>query len=77
NWMLGIKGLKLTLHNQSAYKLSKAAVEVAYFDEQNTLLEKKTVLFHNVPANKKVTIGAPDHRLASYAKHQLLTISSE
>ena len=77
NWMLGIKGLKLTLHNQSDYKLSNAAVEVAYFDEQNTLLEKKTVLFKNVPANKTATLAAPDHRLATYAKHQLLTVSGE
>ena len=77
NWMLGIKGLKLTLHNQSDYKLSNASVEVAYFDEQNTLLEKKTVLFKNVPANKSATLAAPDHRLATYAKHQLLTVSGE
>lgn len=77
NWMLGIKGLKLTLHNLSDYKLSNAAVEVAYFDEQNTLLEKKTVLFKNVPPNKTTTLSAPDHRMATYAKHQLLTVSGE
>lgn len=77
NWMLGLKGLKLTLHNESNFKLSKAAVEVSYFNEENTLLEKKTVLFQNVPAHKAITLAAPDHRLASYAKHQLLSVSGE
>ena len=77
DWMMGLRGIKLTLHNQSSYKLKNAVVEVSYFDDQNALLEKKTVTFNNVPANKAVTRAAPDHRLATYAKHQLLSAGAD
>lgn len=73
NWMLGIKGQKLTLQNSSNVLIKSALVEVEYYNEEETLLEKKKVEFKNIKPNQKATQPIPDHRLASFTRQQVLS----
>lgn len=73
NWMMGVTGLKLTLHNKSNETLKTAAVEVRYYNEDKDLLEKKVVYFNNVSPKASQTVPAPDHRLAERADYQLVS----
>lgn len=77
DWMMGVQGLKLTLFNRSKMTLKKAAVELSYYSDQNTLLEKKVIYFSNVSAGKKQTVAAADHRLADHVEYTLLSASGE
>ena len=70
-WMMGIQGLKLTLHNNSNYLIESASAEVRYFNDQNELLDTKTIHFSNVPSKKAATASAPDHRLADHIEFRL------
>jgi hypothetical protein len=76
NWMMGVKGLKLTLRNRSNEIIKTATVEIRYYNEQNSLLEKKLVYFTNIPPKKSLTIEAPAQRLADHADFKLLAIST-
>ncbi len=73
DWMMGIQGLKLTLYNRSAATVKAAAVEVLYYSEENSLVEKKTVRFSNIPSKKSQTLAAPDHRLADHVEYKILS----
>ena len=75
--MMGVQGAKLSLRNESNTEVKSAAVEISYFSEQNTLLEKKTVHFNNVPAKKTKTIAIPDHRTAGRISYHLLSATGE
>ncbi len=77
NWMMGVKGLKLTLRNRSNETIKTATVEIRYYNEQNSLLEKKLVYFTNIPPKKSLTIEAPDQRLADHADFKLLAINTK
>lgn len=76
NWMLGVYGLKLMVHNRSSETVKRAAVEVRYYNEHEELIEKKVVNVNNVPPNKTVTVAAPDHRLADHTDLKLLSASN-
>lgn len=73
DWMMGVRGLKLTLYNHSAATLQSAAVEVSYYSEQNDVLERKTVYFTNIASRKSRTVAAPDHRMADHAAFKILS----
>lgn len=73
DWMLGVKGLKLTLQNQSSVVIANALVEVQYFGEDETLLDKKLIEFKNIKPKEKSTVPVPDHRLASHTSHKILS----
>ncbi len=75
NWMMGVKGLKLTLRNRSNETIKTATVEVKYYSEQNSLLEIKLVYFTNILPKKSLTIAAPDQRLADHIDFKLLAIN--
>lgn len=77
NWMMGIKGLTLTLRNRSNEWIRNAEVEISYYTERNTLLEKKRISFANIPSGKTQTVAAPDHKLADHTEHHLITISTK
>lgn len=72
NWMLGVRGMKLSVHNSSSELVKTAEVELRYYTEQNEVLEKKIVNFSNIPPGKTVTLPAPDHRLADHADFHLV-----
>lgn len=75
-WMMGISGLKITLRNRSNLTLKSAAVNVLYYDENNRLLETKTIYFSNVPANGKQTVAAPDQKWADHTAYKLGAVSA-
>jgi hypothetical protein len=72
NWMLGVHGLKVSLHNSGNEIVKTAEVELRYYTEQNEVLEKKIVNFNNILPGKTVTLPAPDHRLADHADFRLV-----
>jgi hypothetical protein len=71
NWMMGVKGLKITLRNRSSLPIQSAAVDVFYYDENNRTLEKKTLSFTNVSAKGKLTLAAPDNKWADHVDFKL------
>jgi hypothetical protein len=73
NWMMGIKGQKLSVSNRSDQKLSAAKVEVSYYSEQNALLDKKMVELENVSPGKSRTITIPDHKMADHIDVKLVS----
>lgn len=73
NWMMGVFGLKLTLHNQSPFPLKSAEIEVLYYNDQNKLLDKKKIIFSNIASKKFQTLSAPDHRLADHAEYKIIS----
>lgn len=42
NWMQGVYGMKLKLHNRSDETVGNAAVEVRYYNEHKELIEKSS-----------------------------------
>jgi len=58
-------------------RIKTATVEIRYYNEQNSLLEKKLVYFTNIPPKKSLTIEAPAQRLADHADFKLLAISTK
>jgi hypothetical protein len=77
SWMMGIRGLKITLRNKSAQTIQAASAEVKYYSEQNELLEKKVIHFTNVPPKKSAAIAAPDHRLADHIEFTLISATGQ
>ncbi|HEX6334838.1 MAG TPA: hypothetical protein VFZ78_11470 [Flavisolibacter sp.] len=75
SWMMGVHGMKLTLVNRNHVPLG-AIVEVSYYTEQNTLVEKKTMQFSNVPAMKNSTLPVPDHRMADRAEFRVVQVQA-
>lgn len=75
NWMMGVTGLKITLRNKSQSTIQKAAVTVLYYNENNQLLEKKTIYFTNVAPRGKATMAAPDHKFADHTEFRLGAVS--
>jgi hypothetical protein len=73
NWMMGIKGQKISLSNRSEQKLSAATVEILYYTEQNDLLDKKMVALENVSPGKSKTITIPDHKMADHVDVRLVS----
>jgi len=72
DWMMGVQGLKLTLYNRSTATLKTAAVDVLYYSEQNSLLEKKRIQFSNIAPKKSQTVAAPDHRMADHVDYKIV-----
>lgn len=75
SWMMGIRGLKITLRNNSNETIKTAKVEVRYYSEQNELLQKKIISFANIPPKKSATVPAPDHSLADHTDYALVSVS--
>jgi hypothetical protein len=73
DWMMGVQGLKLTLYNHSTVTLNKAVVEVLYYSEQNSLLDKKTLYFSNIAPRNSQTLPAPDHRMADHVEYRVVS----
>jgi hypothetical protein len=77
NWMMGISGLKVTVRNRNNVVIKTAAVQVLYLDENNSVLDKKTVYFNNIPAKGKLTLPAPDHKFADHVDFKLAAVTAK
>lgn len=73
DWMMGIKGAKATLVNHSSETITKAAVEVLYYDDDNQLLQKKIISFGKVEGKGSQTISIPDHPTATRVDYNVLS----
>lgn len=73
SWMIGVKNLKLTLYNRSDLTISAAKVEVLYYTEQNTVVDKKILSYNNIPPKKSQTVAAPDQRLADHIEYRVIS----
>lgn len=73
DWMMGIKGAKATLVNRSTQTIAKAVVEVLYYDDENQLLQKKTVTFSRIDGKESQTVTIPDHPTATKVDYHVLS----
>ena len=77
SWMIGVTGLKVTLRNRSNAQLQSASVDVLYYDQNNKLLEKKTLYFNGVQPKGRQTQAAPDHKWADHVDLKLGTVTAK
>ncbi|OLY90916.1 hypothetical protein SAMN05444008_11728 [Cnuella takakiae] len=73
SWMLGVMGQKLTLVNHNPQPVGSASVEVSYYGEDKTLLEKKTIRIANIAAKGQATAVLPDNRVAERVSLKILS----
>jgi hypothetical protein len=73
DWMMGIKGATATLTNRSNEALVKAVVEVIYYNDDNVVLDKKTVSFNSVKSKQTQTVSIPDHQTATRLEYLVLS----
>lgn len=71
--MMGVQGMKLTLHNGSSSYLQSASVEILYYSEQEEVLQNKILHFSNIAANKTASVAIPDHRLADHVEYRIVS----
>lgn len=74
DWMMGIKGAKATLVNRSNQTISKATVEVLYYDDDDQLLQKKVVSFGKIDSKESQTISIPDHATATKVDYNIVSV---
>jgi hypothetical protein len=75
-WMQGVHGLKMKVENRNDVKVSNASVEVRYLNDQNAVIEKKTIRLSSIAPGKQITMNIPDHRLADHATATLISASN-
>ena len=68
DWMMGVKGQKLVVSNHSAYLLNTAVVEVLYYSEEKSLLDKKKLEISGLAKGKSKSISVPDHKMADHVE---------
>ncbi len=64
NWMMGIKGQQVKVFNRSNARLQFGKVELHYYSEQNSILDKKTIDIPTIEPGKSKSLSIPDHKLA-------------
>lgn len=73
DWMMGIKGAKATLTNRSSEAIVKAVVEVVYYNDDNDVLDKRTITFGNIKSKQTQTISVPDHQTATRLEYNVIS----
>jgi hypothetical protein len=76
DWMMGIKGAKASLTNRSTETVVKATVEVQYYNEDNELLQTKTVIFSNIGPKKTANVFIPDHSFADHLDYKVISVQA-
>jgi hypothetical protein len=72
-WMMGIKGAKATLTNRSSETIVKAVVEVIYYNDDNEVLDRKTVSFSGIKSRQTQTVAVPDHQTATRLEYNVVS----
>jgi hypothetical protein len=75
--MMGIHGAKATLVNRSSETITKASVEVQYYNDDNELLQKKTISFGKIEAKGSQTIAIPDHPSATKVDYSVISVTGK
>lgn len=73
DWMMGIKGARATLTNKASETIVKAVVEIRYYNDDNDLLDKKTVAFTNIKSKSTQTVSVPDHATATRLEYSVVS----
>ena len=73
DWMMGIKGAKATLTNRSSETIVRAIVEVMYYNDDNDVLDKKTISFSNIKSKQTQTVSVPDHQTATRLEYNVVS----
>ena len=76
-WMMGIHGAKATLVNRSSETITKASVEVQYYNDDNELLQKKIISFGKIEAKGTQTIAIPDHPSATKVDYSVIAVTGK
>jgi hypothetical protein len=74
SWQLGVYDLKLTLHNHNNVPVKTALVNVLYYDENNRLVDRKTLTFTNIGSRGMQTLKAPDQRWADHVDYRIESV---
>lgn len=72
-WMQGVHGLRMKIENKNDVRISNASVEVKYMNDQNAVIEKRTIRLNPISPGKQITMDIPDHRLADHAVATVLS----
>jgi hypothetical protein len=73
----GVGGLAVAIKNNSDQMMKVVAVDVIYYGEGKTEIERKTLYFSNLHPGQTLTRNAPAHKKAEGAYAQLGLVSSE
>ena len=73
DWMMGIKGAKATLTNRSSEAIVKATVEELYDNDDNEVVDKKTISFNDIKSKQTKTISVPDHSTATRLAYNVVS----
>ena len=73
DWMMGIKGAKASLKNNSSETIVKAVVEVVYYNDDGDQLDKRTISFSNIKSKQTQTVSIPDHQTATRLEYNVVS----
>lgn len=76
DWMMGIKGAKAALTNRSSEAIAKAFVEVVYYNDDNDVLDKKTISFSSIKSGQTQRVSIPDHQTATRLEYNIVSVTS-
>ena len=71
SWMMGIKGAKATLTNRGNEVIAKAVVEIVYYNDDNDVVEKRTIAFTDIKSKQTKTVAVPDHSTATRLEYNV------
>ena len=74
DWMMGIKAAKASFTNHSDETITRAVVQVVYYNEDNDIVDKRTIYFSNVGANKTQTVSIPDHAVGDHLDYKIVSV---
>ena len=73
SWMMGIKGAKATLTNRSSEVVAKALVEVVYYNEDNDVVDKRTISFTDIKSKQTKAVAVADHSTATRLEYNVIS----
>lgn len=77
NMFGGIKNVKLSVSNNSEYKLNELSFRIQYIKKSGEVHETETVKVYNIPARGATTVEAPSSGRGVKATVQLLSVQSD
>ncbi|RYY00306.1 MAG: hypothetical protein EOO53_22260 [Gammaproteobacteria bacterium] len=74
-WMMGINGAKATLTNRGGEIITKAVIEVGYYNDDNEVLTRRTINFSNIKSKQSQTVSVPDHQTATRLEYNVISVT--
>jgi hypothetical protein len=73
----GIRGLELTVYNNSGYLLDEVSVELQIMKPSEQPLRTDIITFRNIAANGAVTVRVPDSQRGIRVDYRITNIESK